>query len=91
MTKDAKLAVLTAPDLADTHDRYRALKQEIDEAHRLAWIGGLVSRFTNEELRLLADTFCIWETLALRDLGLLGPDEGYDGRKKPNGREMTND
>lgn len=39
--------------------------------------------FSNEELRLLADTFSIWETLELRRLGLLGPDEGYDGTQTP--------
>lgn len=79
----SKLQAVAQPDSAEVASRYYSLQRAAEEAARIAWVGTLVMRFTNEELHLLADRMSIGETLTLRRLGLLAADEGFDGRSKP--------
>ena len=80
MARDLKL--VEQPSLAEVMDRFNVLNR----AHRAwsyrMWIGTLVTEFSNDELRLLADRLTINDTLTLRHLGLLRPDEGYDGTRR---------
>jgi hypothetical protein len=89
MTSKPNLAAVSTPDLAEVHARYRDLEDRHREVAFQAWIGALVMEFTNDELRAMADDFCIRDTLTLRKLGLLAPDEGFDGRKQPKRRRRT--
>ena len=81
------LEVVRAPDMTEVMTRYSTLQSQAREAAEMAWVGTLVTRFTNDELRLLADYWSIGETYAMRRLGLLSPDEGYDGKKRPTPRK----
>lgn len=66
----------------DLGERLQALHDDVRRSALRATIGGLVSEFTNEELRLLADSYLsIQEVQELRNLGLLAPTEGFDVAK----------
>jgi hypothetical protein len=71
------------PDVPAALDRYHDLQRRWEADTRIAWVGFLVTQFSNDELRAVADHISIGEVLTLRELGLLRPDEGFDGRKKP--------
>lgn len=75
------------PTLATVSPRLMALREAARLAAERTVIGALVNDFTNDELRLMADDLLtIAEVLTLRRLGLLGPDEGFDGRRKKGDR-----
>ena len=55
-------------------------------------IGALVTGFTNDELRLLADAYLnMGEVATLRKLGLLQPDEGFGHRSRRVARHTVNE
>ena len=78
------------PDEGEVLAKYAALQKRHQQVVHDAWIGALVLHFDNEELRILADSLCIGDTLDLRRLGLLASDEGYDGTKESRKRSDAN-
>ncbi len=78
------------PDEGEVLAKYAALQKRHQQVVHDAWIGALVLHFDNEELRILADSLCIGDTLDLRRLGLLTSDEGYDGTKESRKRSDAN-
>lgn len=76
------LSAVPTPDLAECAERFNVLQDEHRRVMAKAWLGALVSEFSNAELRVLMDYLTIQDVLDLRRLGLFGPNEGWDGSKK---------
>lgn len=79
----ADLSAVEMPDRVATLSRLLEARKQARRAADAMLVGLLVRDFTNDELRVVADSLAIGETLLLRQLGLLAPDEGFDGRKQP--------
>lgn len=65
--------------------RYLDAKMRHEKTARINWLGTLAITFTTDELQLICDNFSTDETLTLRSLGVLAPDQGWthgDGKKK---------
>lgn len=74
------LTVVGEYDLTELHDRWNAMRDAHTRVKQAAWIGALVTTFTNEELRgPMIKRLSIGDVLTLRQLGVLGPDEGWTG------------
>lgn len=67
---------------AEVLNRYYAAKQAHEKTARINWLGTLAITFTTDELQLICDNFSMDETLTLRSLGVLGPDQGFTTHKK---------
>lgn len=79
------------PDEGEVLAKYAALQKRHQQVVHDAWIGALVLHFDNEELRILADSLCIGDTLDLRLIvSALTSDEGYDGTKESRKRSDAN-
>jgi hypothetical protein len=76
------LVAVETPDHSATLKRLLVARRSAQAAADAVLVGILVRDFTNDELRAVADEMSIAETMTLRRLGLLAPDEGYDGRRK---------
>lgn len=84
MRDTPSLTIVEPPDVGACMAELSEARQQYALQADLAVIGFIVTRFTNDEIRAIADEgLTIGETLTLRDIGLLGPDEGFDGSKKP--------
>lgn len=82
----ANLSAVEEPDYNAMFDRWSALKNEHQRTMEAAWIGTLIMRFDNDELRALANVMSIGEVVTFRRLGLLRDDEGFDGSKESRKR-----
>lgn len=72
-------------DRLAVHAKFRAFTDAQRKVQEQARVGGLVLLFDNDELRYLASTghLTIADVVTLRRLGLLAPDEGWDGTVHP--------
>lgn len=80
------LAAVEEPDYNAMFDRWKALKDEHQRTMEAAWIGTLIMRFDNDELRALSNVMSMGEVITFRRLGLLRDDEGFDGSKESRKR-----
>ena len=74
------MELVEKPDLRELAPRFIAARREHARRVEQAWVGTLVLEFSNDELRLLCDEYLtVSEVRTLRRLGLLRPDEGFNG------------
>lgn len=76
---NAQIRAVQLPDRAATLAKLHDARWDHEQHARLSWLGRLVMSFTNDELHVIAESLSIDETDTCRALGLLGPDEGFDG------------
>ncbi len=84
------LELVKKPTLTDVAPRFMDLRRAVREQANDLMIGAIVTRFSNDEIRLLADNYLnIGEVATLRRLGVLDTNEGFDRSADPPPREWN--
>jgi hypothetical protein len=79
--EETEVALLRSPALREVLDRFFAAREDHQRVMARAWLGALVSEFSNVELKMLCTygVLTIGDVLDLRRLDVLDPDEGWTG------------
>jgi hypothetical protein len=80
------LSLVETPDWREVLARVSHLRSDFEARNRTAWVGFLVTEFTNEELAEVCDFLTIEDTYTLRKLGVIGEDQGFDGTPESRAR-----